>query len=180
MIMNEAARRYARALVTVAERDGAADEVGDDLFALAEAVSGNRELRQVLMNPRFPRPVRVRMLEQVLEAGGARPLLRKFARLVVEKDRLADLPAMAAAYRELADEKAGRVRAQVKSAFPLDEAAAGQLRAKVAAMTGKEVLLEVEHDPGLIGGLVCRVGGVVMDGSIRNQLKNLRETLTVR
>ena len=180
MIRSEAARRYARALVTVAERDGAVDQVGEELLALAGAVSAHRGLRQVLMNPRFPRPTRVRMLESILAASGARLLVGQFARLVVEKDRLADLPAMAVSYRELADEKAGRVRAQVKSAYPLDAAAADELRAKLAAMTGKQVLLEIEHDPGLIGGLVCRMGGVVMDGSIRNQLKNLRETLTVR
>jgi F-type H+-transporting ATPase subunit delta len=180
MITSEAARRYARALVTVAERDGITDEVGEDLLVFSGAVAGHKGLRRVLMNPRFPRADRIRMLEKILEGAGARPLVQKFARLVLEKDRLADLPAMAAIYRELADEKAGRVRAQVKSAFPLDAALAGQIKAKLAAMTGKEVLLEIEHDPGLIGGLVCQVGGVVMDGSIRNQLKNLRETLTVR
>lgn len=180
MITGEAARRYARALVTAAERDGIADEVGEGLLALAGAVSAHKGLRQVLMNPRFSRAARVQMLEKVLESGGAHALLRKFARLVVEKDRLAYLPAMAVSYRELADEKAGRVRAQVRSAFPLDGALAGQIKAKLSAMTGKQVLLEIEHDPGLIGGLVCRVGGVVMDGSIRNQLKNLREALTVR
>ena len=180
MITSEAARRYARALVAVAEREGAVDPVGEELSALADMVAGHRELRRVLMNPRFPRPDRIRMIEGILESGGARPLLRKFARLVLEKDRLADLPAMAVIYREFADEKAGRARAQVRSAYPLDEALAARLKAKLGAMTGKEVLLEVERDPGLIGGLVCQVGGVVMDGSIRNQLKNLRETLTVK
>lgn len=180
MITGEAARRYARALVMTAEREGTIDPVGEELFALAETVSSHRGLRRVLMNPRFSRTDRIRMLERILEAAGARPLLRKFARLVLEKDRFSELPAMAARYRELADEKAGRVRAQLRSAFAPDEATIGRLRARLAAMTGKDVLLEVEHDPGLVGGLVCRVGGVVMDGSIRNQLKNLREALTVR
>lgn len=180
MITSEAARRYARALAATAERGAVTDRVGEELLALAEAVSGHRGLRQVLMNPRFSRTTRVQMLEKVLESSGAHTLLRKFARLVVEKDRLAYLPAMAVSYRELADEKAGRVRAQVRTAHPLDETATGQIKAKLSAMTGKQVLLEIGHDPGLIGGLVCRVGGVVMDGSIRNQLKNLREALTVR
>jgi len=180
VITSEVARRYARALVTAAERDGVTDQVEEGLHALAEAVSGHKALRQVLMNPRFSRPTRVQMLERILASWGAPPLVSKFARLVVEKDRLADLPAMALSYRELADEKAGRVRAQVRSAFPLDGALAGQIKAKLSAMTGKQVLLEIEHDPGLIGGLVCRVGGVVMDGSIRSQLKNLREALTVK
>ena len=59
----------------------------------------------------------------------------------------------------------------------LDAEAIEGLRAKLSEITGSEVLMEVETDETLIGGLVCRVGGVVMDGSIRNQLRNLRNTL---
>ncbi|MEK6709668.1 MAG: ATP synthase F1 subunit delta [Nitrospinota bacterium] len=180
MITSEAARRYARALAATAEQGGATDRVGDELLALAEAVSGHPDLRRLLMNPRIPRSRRIQTIERILEASGASLLVRQFARLVLEKDRLADLPAMAVCYRELADEKAGRARAQVRTAHPLDEAATGQIKVKLSAMTGKQVILEIEHDPALIGGLACRVGGVVMDGSIRNQLKNLREALTVR
>ena len=65
--------------------------------------------------------------------------------------------------------------------FDSDEARRGyfleKLREKLSAMTGSEVLIEVERDEKLIGGLVCRLGGVVMDGSISNQLRGLRRTL---
>ena len=72
----------------------------------------------------------------------------------------------------------GRVRAQVSTAFDLSDFAQAELLRKLSEVSGKEVLLEVEKDESLIGGLVCRMGGVVMDGSIRNQLKNLRESMT--
>ena len=71
-----------------------------------------------------------------------------------------------------------RVRAQVRTAFDLPESAREELRKKLSEVSGKDVLLEVEKDESLIGGVVCRMGGVVMDGSIRNQLKNLRENLS--
>jgi len=180
VIGGEAARRYAKALVEIAERHGALDETGAELAALAEGVARHAELRRVLMNPRFPRPTRVRVLVGLLEASGASELARQFARVVAEKDRIAELPAMAAEYQRLADERRGRVRAQVRSARGLEAPSVKKLREKLSAMTGREVLLEVEKDESLIGGLVCRVGGVVMDGSIRNQLKNLREALTVK
>ena len=152
------------------------DETGEELAALAEA-SENPELRRVLMNPRFSRSVRCEIVDGILESMGAGELVRKFAQLVARKDRIADLPGIAERYRALADEMRGRVRAQVRTAYELSGAAQEELRRKLSEMSGKDVILEVEKDETLIGGLVCRMGGVVMDGSVRNQLKNLRENL---
>ncbi len=176
MIGGEAARRYAKALVEIADSGGTLDETGEELAALAEATE-NPELRRVLMNPRFSRSVRGEIIDKILESMGAGELVRKFAQLVARKDRIADLPGIAERYRALADEMRGRVRAQVRTAYELPAAAQEELRRKLSEMSGKDVILEVEKDETLIGGLVCRMGGVVMDGSVRNQLKNLRENL---
>lgn len=176
MIGGEAARRYAKALVEIADAGGALDKTGEELAALATATE-NPELRRVLMNPRFSRSVRCEIIDGILESMGAGELIRKFAQLVSRKDRIADLPGIAERYTAQADELKGRVRAQVRTAYDLPDAAQEELRRKLSEMSGKEVILEVEKDETLIGGLVCRMGGVVMDGSVRNQLKNLRENL---
>ncbi len=177
MIGGEAARRYARALVDIAESRGVLDETGEALTEIAGEFQGNRELRRVLLNPRFARAERVKILDEIMAASGANELLRSFVRVVAEKDRIGELSDMAHSYQRLADERRGRVRAQVKSAYDLDAEAIEGLREKLSKITGSEVLMEVETDETLIGGLVCRVGGVVMDGSIKNQLRNLRNTL---
>ncbi len=177
MTGGEAARRYARALVEIAERRGSLDETGEDLTALAREFEHNRELRRVLLNPRFARSDRVKMLDGVMAASGASELLRNFVRVVAEKDRIGELSDMAEGYRQLADEKRGRVRAHVRAARDLDADELERLRAELARITGSEVLMETETDESLIGGLVCRVGGVVMDGSVRNQLRSLRNEL---
>ncbi len=176
MIGGEAARRYARALVGIADRENILDEVGVELLELAEVVD-HPDLRRVLLNPRFSRPARTQILENILETSGASELMKKFGRLVAQKDRICDLPGIAQQYQALADDLKGRVRAQVRTAFDLSSAVQEELRAKLSEVTGKEILLEVEKDESLIGGLVCRMGGIVMDGSIKNQLKNLREKL---
>jgi F-type H+-transporting ATPase subunit delta len=178
VIGGEAARRYAKALVNIAEKGGVLDETGVELAELAEALE-HLELRKVLMNPRFSRQVRTGIIGSIVDASGAGELIRKFALLVTEKDRIAELPAISERYQALADKMKGRVRAQVATAFDLTESAQDELRRKLSEMSGKEVLLEVEKDESLIGGLVCRMGGVVMDGSIQNQLKNLRESMTI-
>ena len=177
MIGGEAARRYARALVDIAESRGVLDETGEALSEIAGEFQGNQELRRILLNPRFARTERVKILDEIMSASGASELLRNFVRVVAEKDRIGELSDMAHSYRQLADEKRGRVRAQVSTAYDLDAEAIEGLREKLSEITGSEVLMEVETDETLIGGLVCRVGGVVMDGSIKNQLRNLRNTL---
>lgn len=177
MTGGEAARRYARALVEIAEKQDALDETGEALAEIAGELRGNRELRRVLLNPRFARGARVRILEDIMDSSGASELLRNFVRVAAEKDRVGELSAMARSYQQLADERRGRVRARVSAARDLDPAALEKLREKLSEMTGSEVLVEVERDEKLIGGLVCRLGGVVMDGSIRNQLRSLRKTL---
>ena len=176
MIGGEAARRYARALVDIAERQNVLDEVGEELSALADALE-HPELRRILLNPRFSRPVRTQIRESIMDSSSASELMRKFGRLVAEKDRIADLSGISQHYQALADEAKGRVRAQVRTAFDLSSASLEELSAKLSEVTGKEVLLEVEKDESLIGGLVCRMGGIVIDGSIKNQLKNLRDSL---
>lgn len=180
MIGGEAAARYAKALVGIAEQRGSLDETGRELREVCESVLSNRELRRILENPRFPRAQRVALVEELLKASGSGDLVRGFLRLVVEKDRLAALPGIVAKYQDLADARRGRVRAQVRTAFEMDEPARERLRERLAEVTGREVLMEVECDPNLIGGLVCRVGSMLMDGSIRNQLKSLREQLVAR
>ena len=172
MIGGEAARRYARALVDIAESRGVLDETGEALSEIAGEFQGNQELRRVLLNPRF-----VKIIDEIMAASGASDLLRNFVRVVAEKDRIGELSDMAHSYQQLADEKRGRVRAQVRAAYDLDANAIEGLREKLSEITGSEVHMEVETDETLIGGLVCRVGGVVMDGSIKNQLRNLRDTL---
>ncbi|MEE9274387.1 MAG: ATP synthase F1 subunit delta [bacterium] len=177
MTGGEVGRRYAKALAEIAERRGSLDETGAELEAAAEGLTRHVELRRVLDNPRFPAPTRMRLVESVLSAAGASDLIRNFVRLIVKKDRMAELEGIAMQYREIADEKRNRVRAQVRTAFELSGGQLERLRARLSEMTGSEVLIEVERDESLIGGIICRVGSVMMDGSIRNQIKNLREKM---
>ena len=177
MTGGEVARRYARALVDIAERRDALEETGEGLARIAAEFQENAELRRVLRNPRFARSARVGILTEIMASSGASELLRNFVRVVAEKDRIGELSAMAQSYRQLADERRGIVRAHVRTAYDLDSGAAERLRERLCEMTGGDVRMEVEREENLIGGLVCRVGGVVMDGSIRNQLRSLRNAL---
>ncbi|MFQ5895110.1 MAG: ATP synthase F1 subunit delta [Nitrospinota bacterium] len=171
------ARRYAKALLALAEAQGRLDETGEELASVSRAVEGHGELRALLINPQFRAEAKRAVLEALVERMGLSQLVRGFLLLVLEKGRVRELPAMAHFYRRGADERRGRVRAEVRAAAELDPGAVARLRERLARLTGKEVILQVARDPQLIGGLVVQMDSTVMDGSVRTQLQVLREKL---
>jgi len=103
--------------------------------------------------------------------------VQRFVLLLLDRSRIVLLPAIARAYQAMADDHVGRVRAQVTSAEPLTQVALDRVRRSLEQRTGKKVVMETAVDPELIGGLVARVGDLVLDGSVRTQLADLRTKL---
>src|SRR5262245_35516393 len=119
MIAGSLARRYARALLDIGDAKGNYEQLGAELETLAAAYSSSRELQEALTNPLFPRAKRRLVLEDILAAMGAQPVTRNFTLLLLDRERIPYLPAIARELRAMVDAKAGRVRAVVTSAAPL-------------------------------------------------------------
>jgi F-type H+-transporting ATPase subunit delta len=171
------ARRYARALFQIGVDMGTYEAFGQELSDLAALFQGSTELRQTMVNPVFKPSEKRAILEKILPRVAPSPIVQRFALLLLERGRIVLLTSLARAYRELADAHAGRVRAVVTSAAPLAPADLERVRKSLERRTKKTVMLEAEVDPNLIGGLVARVGDLVLDGSVRTQLDTLREKL---
>ena len=172
------ARRYARALFAIARESDAVDRVREELGGIAEVLDAHPELRHALFRPLHPAAERRGVLRGVCARVGSGDTVRNFLAFLVDQRRIVDFEGIRAEYERLADEAAGRVRAEVVAASPLDARQTERLRAALSARTGHEVDLEVAVDADLIGGAVAVVGGVVFDGSLRTQLSQLRDTLT--
>jgi F-type H+-transporting ATPase subunit delta len=174
------ARRYAQALIDVAPDAKAVDAIATSLDRFVavstEGVPGRR-LDDVLSNPVFTHDERRTVLDQVLARLDLHPLAANLLRLANDKRRLGILPKIAEAYRDLADQRAGRQRVTVQTAEPLTPQLESEVRAAIEAMTGKSVLLRAEVRPDLIGGLVARIGDKVFDSSIRTRLELLQQQL---
>jgi F-type H+-transporting ATPase subunit delta len=117
-------------------------------------------------------------LNSVCEQGGGSQTIRNFFAFLIEQRRLVAFDAIHDEFNRLADEAAGRVRAEVRSANPLRDEQRARLVDALARRTGKNIELTVHVDPSLIGGAIATVGGLVFDGSLRTQLSQLRSTLT--
>lgn len=178
MQSSAAARRYARALFSLARDEGAVESARGELRRVASLLDTAPELRAAVFRPLHP----VAERRAVLRAVGARLNLSRnvhnFLLYLIDQRRLVDFDAIQSEYERLADEAAGRLQADVVSASPLRDDQRERLRRALAARAGREVELAVHVDPELIGGAVVRVGGLVFDGSLRTQLAELRDNLT--
>jgi F-type H+-transporting ATPase subunit delta len=172
-----AGRRYAKALFQLASEAGQVAQVRRELDHLATLLAESPELAGVLLQPLRPVAERRKVLAAVAERMHAGPLLRPFYQVLIDHRRLVDLESIRVEFAGLADEQAGLRRAQVRSARPLSEAQLERLRRALAERLGHEVKLEVEIDPELLGGVVAQVGDLLLDGSVRTQLRQLRASL---
>jgi F-type H+-transporting ATPase subunit delta len=177
MIPGSIARRYAKALFSLAVEKGRIEPWSDALQALAKAVEDSAELRSLLSNPAFPREARTAIVTRLSTELKLDPELAALLQLLGERNRLGGLAGIAAAFRELGDVELGRLRAKVTSAVPLDDASIAAIAEKLSAATKKQVLVERAVDPAILGGVVAQVGSTVYDGSLRTQLEDLRTTL---
>ena len=171
------ARRYAKALLAIGIEQKTFEGLGREMERLAKAYSENAELREALGNPVFPLSQRRKLLEELGRRLAVSRTISHFALMLLERGRINYLPDITRKLRELVDEQAGRVRAKITSARPLDIGTEVRIKTALEKATGKTVVLEKREDPSLIGGVVTQLGDVVYDGSVVTQLSNLRQQI---
>jgi F-type H+-transporting ATPase subunit delta len=178
MRTSAAARRYARALFSLAKEEGRVADTRSELRQLASLLADNQDLHDALFQPLHPVAERHAVLREVATRLGASTTVRNFFTFLVDQRRLVDFDAIHAEYERLADVDAGRTVAEVISATSLDDSQLDRLRRALSDHTGDDVELDVQVDPDLLGGAIASVGTLVFDGSLRTQLTQLRISLT--
>jgi F-type H+-transporting ATPase subunit delta len=171
------ARRYAKALFGLGVDSGAYDRFGQELDDLVRVYETSADLRLALENPVIKPAQKQAILRAVLPRVTPSLPVQRFASLLLERGRLSLVRSIARAYRELADARAGQVRAKVTAAEALGPADLDRVRRALEKRTGRKVIIEASVDPELIGGIVARVGDLVLDGSVRTQLDEMRRRL---
>jgi F-type H+-transporting ATPase subunit delta len=167
---------YAKALLEIANAEGTLDEVEDELFRFARSVEASDALRNTLTDEQIPAAKRQAIVEDLL-GGRATSTTTQLVSLVVGSGRGRDLPAIIDRLVERAAASKERAVAEVRSAVPLTDDQEERLSAALANATGKQVELKVVVDPTVLGGLVASVGDIVIDGSIRTRLDQLKTLL---
>ncbi|MGE3176740.1 MAG: ATP synthase F1 subunit delta [Vicinamibacterales bacterium] len=178
MTNRTAATRYARALLDVALAEKVDPvQVEQELAAFVDLFAQDETLRKVLLNPAVPAPRKRAAVAEIAKQSGTATVVRKLLVLLAERDRLVILPDLLAGYRDRLMDHQRVVRAEVTSAVELAPERAQTIQRRLAEVTGRTVNLTTRVDPGLVGGMVARIGSVVYDGSVTTQLRKLRTKL---
>lgn len=171
------ARRYAKALLLIGKEDGQAETYRQELGGMAHLIENEPALFGALTNPLYDFAGRRKVLQTVIAKLDLSKVMISFLMLLFDKGRIGFLSNINDFYQKLVDELKGIARANLISATELSSEAIEKIQTSLSKKTGKDIVLEVEQDPGLIGGIVTRIGDLVLDGSIKTQLLNMRETL---
>ena len=170
--MEEIAEVYSRSLFEVAKEHDALDEIHDELGEFADALADSRDLQVFFFSPYFSAQEKKDGIDKVIDGGNE--YFVRFLELLAERHRMPVLMRIRRAFDELYAEERKLLPVTVTSAVELDDSTLKEIGDKIEEQTGRRVELASKVDPDVIGGLVMRVGNVILDASIRARLERLR------
>ncbi|MGD9920619.1 MAG: F0F1 ATP synthase subunit delta [Pseudorhodoplanes sp.] len=176
-IVSGMAGRYATALFELALEEKALDKVRADLDRFDQMVEGSDDLKRLVRSPVFSAEEQVKALDPLLRKAGIHGIAGNFVKLVASNRRLFALPLIIRAFRALVARHKGEVSASVTVAEQLSDAHLNSLKTALNTLTGKDVDLSVEVDPGIIGGLVVKLGSRMVDTSLRTKLNSIKTAM---
>jgi F-type H+-transporting ATPase subunit delta len=171
--MEEIAEVYSRALFEVAQQHGVIDRVHDELGEFADALERDRDLRLFFFSPYFSSEEKRDGVSRVLD--GADERLVNFLRLLAERHRMPAIHRIRRRYDAMWSDEHKLLPVSVTSAVELDAGLVESIGRRIEEQTGRQVQLSSTVDPDVLGGLVLRVGNMVLDASVRNRLERLRK-----
>ena len=171
--MEEIAEVYARSLFEVAKEQDVLDRVHDELGEFAEALSDDRTLQVFLFSPYFSSEEKRQGVRKIVSDADER--FANFLELLAERHRMPALFRIKREFDALWADEHKLLPVTVTSAVELDEGLAEEIAKRIQEQTGRTVELSSNVDPEVLGGLMVRVGNMVLDDTVRNKLERLRK-----
>ncbi len=169
-------KRYARALFSLGQEDGYFVDYGEELQEFTDFYKKNDEFGNAITNPLFRKEDRKKILDYVLDRSGFSTLVINFIKLLLDKNRITTIEFITENYKKLTDEALNIAYAQIFTARPLKQKALNMVIKSLEEMTSKKIKSDIREDRELIGGMVVKIGDLVLDGSIKAQLEGLKES----
>jgi F-type H+-transporting ATPase subunit delta len=171
--MEEIAQVWARALFEVAKEHDLLDKVREQLGAFVDALGENRDLMVFFFSPYFSTQEKKEGLERAVT--DAEPVLMNFLEALIERHRMPAIFRVKARYELLWEDERDLLPVEITSAVELDKSTVSTIGERIGEQTKRTVELSSKVDPDILGGIVLRVGNVILDASIRNRLEQLRK-----
>ncbi len=171
------AGRYATALFELALESNAIDSVRADLAKFQGLLGESADLKRLVRSPVFTADVQEKALDAILKSAGIGGTAANFLRLVTRNRRLFAVSDIIRDFNLLVASHKGEVSANVTVAEPLSAARLAEIKAALAEVTGKDVVVDVKVDASIIGGLVVKLGSRMIDTSLRTKLHALKNAM---
>jgi len=171
--VEEIAQVYARALFEVATEQDSLDELHEQLGAFADAMHENRQMAQFFFSPYFSVTEKKEGLERVVT--DADPAFANFLQALIERHRMPAIFRIRTEFESLWDVARKLLPVQITSAVSLDSDTVKTLGDRIGEQVDRHVEVSADVDPDILGGIVLRVGNVILDASIKNRLEQLRK-----
>ena len=175
MSEEQVARVYAQALFDAAREAGVVEPVRRELGEFIAALAASDALQHVLADPQLEVSAKRRVLAEITRGG--QQLLANALQLLLDRGRFGAIEELGQAYDALAIVEEGVVEVEVVSAAELSPETEKKIAARVEEATGRRVELARRVDPSILGGLVLRIGDVIVDGSVKARIRQLRRRL---
>jgi len=170
------AKRYAQALLQIAKEKKTIDLYEKEINDCLAGINADEHLKHIWFSERIMTGDKKQVIQQLFK-GKVSDIIVNFLMVLIDKNREAFLPDIFTEYKKLADISRNIIDAEVRSAVALTDKDFAELTAKLSAMSGKNVRLRSVIDPGLIGGLVVKIGDKVIDGSVVKRLAIMKKNL---
>ena len=174
--MTEIARMYGGSLYDLAAEEGLDGQILEELDQAATLLKSNPEYLHLLSIPSIPKKERCGLLDEALK-GRVHPYVLNFLKILCEKGTLRELSGCARAYRLRYNQAHGILEAVAVTAVPMTEDQTARLHEKLEAVTGKKIDLKAKVDPAVLGGIRLDIEGTELDGTVKNRLASLRNTI---
>ena len=171
------AMSYAKALFVVGKEENALDDYVETLQAFADLYASTPEVVDALTNRIYPADVRAKAMAEIVKSADVSEIMANFLNLLAEKNRAIVLPEIAESFQTMVDEERNICKGLVISSKELQPAMQEKAKETLEKITGKQVVLKAEIDESIIGGIIAKVGDLVLDGSIKTQLEGLKESI---
>lgn len=176
MIQNEIAKKYSKALFSLAEEKDKFIKFKKDLNSIKEAFTEHKEFKNVLFHPRIKIEEKKRIFDRIFEEEISQEIYN-FIQLLIDKRRIFYIKAIINQFNDLVNDREKILEIEVVSAIELEEDMKDRLKDKLEKGMEYEIILNNTVDPEILGGLVLKIGDKIIDGSIQHELNTISEKI---
>ncbi len=171
------AGRYALALFELARDEKQLETVQASLAGIRRALDESDDFQALTTSPLVGRDEAARAVAAAADSMGVDPLTKNFLGVLAKNRRLAQLPGVIRAFNTLVARHRGEIKAEITSAHPLDDDQVAAIKQNLRARMGRDIAVDLNVDPAILGGLVVQIGSQMIDGSIRTKLNTLAHAM---